>query len=65
MDSTKLPVGFGMALAMNPSAMNGFAAKSESQQQAIIEKARTVSTKEEMQRLVRSLAEKPESTIRD
>lgn len=65
MDSTKLPVGFGMALAMNPAAITGFASKSESQQQAIIEKARAVSSKEAMQQLVRSLAENSESTIRD
>ena len=57
MESTNLPVGFGMALAMNEDAMKGFASMPESGQQAVIEKARTVSSRREMQRLVYDLSQ--------
>ena len=59
MDSTKLPVGFGMALAMNTAAMKVFAAMPERKQQDVIERAHGVSSKREMQQLVSSLTEKP------
>ena len=59
MDETKLPVGFGMALAMNQDAMHAFASMAEAQQNAVLEKARSISSESEMQQLVMSLA-KPE-----
>lgn len=60
MDETKLPVGFGMALAMNQDAMHAFASMPDARQEAVLEKARSISSKSEMQQLVMSLA-KPEA----
>lgn len=56
MDETKLPVGFGMALAMNQDAMHAFASMPDARQNAVLEKARSISSKSEMQQLVMSLA---------
>ena len=56
MDETKLPVGFGMALAMDADAMQVFAAMPEKRQNAVLERARTVASKTEMQQLVMGLA---------
>ena len=55
MDETKLPVGFGMALAMNQDAMHAFASMPEARQNAVLERARSISSKSEMQQLVMSL----------
>lgn len=48
----ELPLGFGMALAMNPEAMQKFAALSESRKQEIINGTHSVTSKEEMRRYV-------------
>lgn len=56
MDFYKVPIGFGMALAMNQPAMNAYAAMSEDQKQAIINKAHNVRSEREMHELVASLA---------
>lgn len=50
-----MPVGFAMALAMNPEAMQNFAALGEEQKQAIIAGTHTVNSKEEMRQYVASL----------
>ena len=42
MDFYKVPIGFGMALAVNEPAMNAYAAMTEEQKQAIINKARNI-----------------------
>ncbi len=39
MDFYKVPIGFGMALAMNESAMAAYAAMTEAQKQTILSKA--------------------------
>ena len=39
MDFYKVPIGFGMALAMNQPAMNAYAAMTEQQKQAILNRA--------------------------
>lgn len=57
MESTKLPLGFGMALAQNEPAMKAFESLSESDKEALIHRTHTVSSKKEMQRLVASLTE--------
>lgn len=57
MESTKLPLGFGMALAQNEPAMKAFESLSESDKEALIQRTHTVSSKKEMQRLVASLTE--------
>ena len=60
MDETKLPVGFGMALAMDADAMQVFAAMPEKRQHAVLEQARNASSKTEMQQLVMGLAKETE-----
>lgn len=56
MDFYKVPIGFGMALAMNRPAMNAYAAMSEEEKQAIVNKAHNVRSEKEMHDLVSSLA---------
>jgi len=56
MDFYKVPIGFGMALAMNQPAMNAYAAMTEPQKQAILNKAHNVRSEKEMHDLVASLA---------
>ncbi len=56
MDFYKVPIGFGMALAVNEPAMNAYAAMTEDQKQAIINKAHNVRSEKEMHDLVASLA---------
>ena len=55
MTQDEMPVGFAMALAMNPEAMQKFGALSEEQKQAIIAGTHTVKSREEMRRYVDSL----------
>ena len=55
MDFYKIPIGFGMALAMNQPAMNAYAAMTEDQKQAIVNKAHNVRSEKEMHDLVNSL----------
>mgnify|MGYP000042582409 FL=1 len=52
----ELPLGFGMALAMNESAMQGYAALTEAEKEELILRCKDVQTKDEMQRIVDSLA---------
>ena len=52
-----LPLGLGFGLAMNEEAMNSFASMTEEEKRQVIEAARGVSSKAEMQELVRSIAE--------
>ena len=56
MDFYKVPIGFGMALAMNQRAMNAYAAMTEDQKQAILNKAHNVRSEQEMHNLVAGLA---------
>ena len=56
MDFYKVPIGFGMALTVNQPAMNAYAAMTEEQKQAIINKAHNVRSEKEMHDLVNSLA---------
>ena len=56
MDFYKVPIGFGMALAMNQPAMNAYAAMTEEQKQDIVNKAHNVRSEKEMHDLVASLA---------
>ncbi len=55
MDFYKVPIGFGMALAMNQPAMNAYAAMTEEQKQAIVNKAHNVRSEKEMHDLVNAL----------
>ncbi len=56
MDFYKVPIGFGMALAVNEPAMNAYSAMTEEEKQAILNKAHNVRSEREMHDLVASLA---------
>ena len=51
----QLPMGFGMALAMNEPAMRGYAGLTEAQKEEIIMRCKDVKTKDQMQQIVNSL----------
>lgn len=55
MEKGEIPVGFGMALAMNPPAMEKFSGLSEDKKRAIIDGTHNVNSKSEMQQYVRNL----------
>lgn len=52
MDYYKLPIGFGMALAMNPPALNAWSAMTEQQKQVILDKAHNARSEKEMHQIV-------------
>lgn len=56
MKQDEMPVGFAMALSMNPDAMQKFATLSEEQKRQIIEGTHAIKSKQEMHRYVASLA---------
>ena len=55
MDFYKVPVGFGMVLAMNPPAMNAYSAMTEEQKQVILNQAHNARSEKEMHRIVNSI----------
>lgn len=55
MENIEMPVGLGMALAMNPDAMQKFASLPETKKQEIINGTHTVSSKEEMRQYVENI----------
>lgn len=57
MDFYKVPIGFGMALAMNHPAMESYAAMTEQQKQAVLNKAHNARSEKEMQQIVSSLVQ--------
>ena len=54
-DFNALPIGFGMALAMNPPAFNAYSNLTEEEKDALIERARHASTEEKMHEIVAKL----------
>ena len=52
-----LPLGLGFGLAMNEKAMDSFASMNEEEKKQVIEAARGMTSKEEMQNLVQNIAE--------
>jgi len=56
MDYYKLPIGFGMALAMNPDALSVYSAMTKEQKRAVLDRARNARSEQEMQRIVNSIA---------
>ena len=56
MDFYKVPIGFGMALAMNHAAMENYAAMTEQQKQEILSKAHNARSEKEMHELINSIA---------
>lgn len=55
MDFYKVPIGFGMALAMNADALNAYSAMSGQQKQAILDRAHKARSQREMQQIVNSM----------
>ena len=55
LEQNQLPLGFSMALAQHPKAMERFSRFTASE--TVLAQARQASSKEEMQSLVRSLAQ--------
>ncbi|MBO5971161.1 MAG: hypothetical protein J6S14_22025 [Clostridia bacterium] len=55
MTKDEMPVGFAMALAMNPEAMQKFGTLSEKQKQQIIAGTHAVKSRDEMRHYVDSL----------
>ena len=51
-----LPLGFSFALAQNPEAMKAFSSFPEAKQTEILNRAKSVVSKSEMQELVNSLS---------
>lgn len=51
----ELPLGFGMALAMNEPAMKSYAGMSESEKEKVILRCKDAKSKEEMREIVDSL----------
>jgi len=56
MDFYRVPIGFGMALAMNHAAMEAYAAMTEPQKQTVLSKAHNARSEKEMHDLVADLA---------
>ena len=58
MDFYKVPIGFGMALAMNHPAMEAYTAMTKQQKQEILNKAHNVRSEKEMHQLVSSIVQR-------
>lgn len=56
MDFYKVPIGFGMALAVNQPALNAYSALNDLEKEQILAKAHNVRSEAEMHDLVASLA---------
>ncbi|MGM9651229.1 MAG: hypothetical protein ACI3VX_04740 [Faecousia sp.] len=56
MDYYKVPIGFGLALSMNGQAMEAYAAMTEAQKQAVIQKAHNARSEKEMFDIVAGIA---------
>lgn len=52
MEQDKVPIGFGMALAMDYTAMEAYAALTEEQKQQVLDKARNAHSEEEMRQII-------------
>jgi len=55
MDFYKVPLGFGMALAMNANALNAYSGMTEMQRQAVLDKAQKARSQQEMHEIVNSI----------
>jgi len=55
MKKDEMPIGFAMALAMNPDAMQIFSSLTEAQKKDVIAGTHTVKSKDEMHEYVNSL----------
>ena len=55
MDFYNIPIGFGMALAMNPPAFNAYSNLTEEEKDALIERAPHARSEEEIHEIVAKL----------
>ena len=55
MDFYKVPIGFGMALSMNPNALRAYSAMTEAEKQAVLDKAHNANSEQEMNQIVNSI----------
>ena len=55
LDGPGVPLGFGMALAQNPDAMDVFSGLTEDQRRQVLSKSRRIRSREEMRSYVDSL----------
>ena len=55
MKKDEMPIGFGMALAQNPDAMQRFAMLDEAEQQKLIDGTHAIRSREEMHRYVNQI----------
>lgn len=55
MDYYKVPIGFGMALAMNPEALNAYSTMNEAEKQKILNRAHNAGSEREMHQIVNSI----------
>ncbi len=53
----EMPLGLGFGLAMNEQAMNSFSSMTEPEKRQVIEAARNVQSKSEMESLVQDIAQ--------
>lgn len=51
-----MPLGLGFGLAMNEQAMNSFSSMTDPEKRQVIEAARNVQSKSEMESLIRDIA---------
>lgn len=56
MDFYQVPIGFGMALARNPQALNAYSAMTGEQKQALLDRAHNARSEQEMNRIVNDIA---------
>lgn len=54
---TDLPLGLGFSLAMNQDAMSKFSNLSDNEKRQVIESARNIQSKQQMEQFVHSLKE--------
>ena len=55
-DPPEIPLGLGIALAANPYSMNSFAAMTNEQKQAVIDRTQSIKSKAEMEAFVSTLS---------
>lgn len=55
MDAGEVPVGFGMALAMNPRALSAYSALSDAQRQSVLDRAHHARSRDEMQQIINEI----------
>ena len=56
MNFSQVPIGFSMALAQNEQAVNAYAMMTKEEKDAILQKAHSARSQQEMQQLVSAIA---------